>query len=129
MKLNKRKPDYEAESVSIEADTITEPEKFRRSNDHQANRITAEGDVEISIRKQHPEGKNDAKRPKAGTTLSFPGKGRSVDVDARRIGKVDRGHGRERTSASMRVQIFLNRRRSRRCPATRPSFRTGSSTI
>ena len=47
MKLNRRKPDYEAESVSIEADTITDPEKFRRSNDHQANRITAEGDVEI----------------------------------------------------------------------------------
>ena len=129
MKLNKRKPDYEAESVSIEADTITEPEKFRRSNDHQANRITAEGDVEIKVRKQHPDGKDGSKRPKAGTTLSFPGKGRSVDVDARRIGKVDRGHGRERTSASMRVQIFLNRRRSRRCPATRPSSRTGSSTI
>ena len=113
MKLNRRKLDYEAESVSIEADTITDSEKFRRSNDHQANRITAEGDVEIKVRKQHPGAKDDSKRPKAGTTLSFPGKDRAIDVDARRIGKVDRGHGRAKASASMRVQIFLNRRRSR----------------
>ena len=113
MKLNRRKPDYEAESVSIEADTITDPEKFRRSNDHQANRITAEGDVEIRIRKQHNGMKDDSKRPKAGSTLSFPGKHRAVDVDARRIGIVERGHGRAKTSASMRVQIFLNRRRFR----------------
>lgn len=113
MKLNRRKPDYEAESVSIEADTITDPEKFRRSNDHQSNRITAEGDVEIRIRKQHQGAEDGSMRPKVGSILSFPGKDRTVDVDARRIGKVDRGHGRAKTSASMRVQIFLNRRRFR----------------
>ncbi len=112
MKLNRRKPDYEAESIAIEADSIGDSEKFRRSNDHQANRVSAKGDVEIKIRKQHPGVKDDTKRPKAGSTLSFPGKSRTVDVDARRIGKVDRGHGRDKTSASMRVQIFLNRRRS-----------------
>ena len=66
MKLNRRKPDYEAESVSIEADTITDSEKFRRSNDHQANRITAEGDDELTVRKQHPGAKDDSKRTRAG---------------------------------------------------------------
>ena len=34
MKLNKRKPDYEAESIVVEADSISDPEKFRRSNVH-----------------------------------------------------------------------------------------------
>ena len=111
MRLNKRKPDYEAESIVVEADSISDPEKFRRSNVHQANRITAKGDIEIDIRKQHRGTRDGSKRPVAGTILGFPGKNRKVDIDARRIGKVERGHSRERVSASKRVQVFLNRRR------------------
>ena len=113
MRPNKRQPDYEAESAGVVADTISNPMTFRRSKDHHANRITAKGDVEIKVHKQHRGSKDDVRRPKAGETLNFPGKNTDVDIDARRVGKIDRGHGRHRTTVSKHVQIF---RRSRRCP-------------
>ena len=113
MKGTSRRPDHEADAVTIEADSISDPKKFRRSNDHHGNKVVAGGDVKVTIRKQHPGSREKDVRPDAGTTLSAPGKDSKVVVEARRIKKIDHRGSRDRTHASMGVEIFGRMRRSR----------------
>lgn len=114
MKGIRRRPDHEADAVTVEADSISDPKKFRRSNDHHGNRVVAGGDVRVMVRKQHPGSREKDVRPDAGTELYAPGKDSEVVVEARRIGKVDHAGSRDRTHASMGVEIFGKMRRSRR---------------
>lgn len=103
---SRRKPDHEAESIVIRADRIDEEGYFPRSNTHGGNRVTAKGDVEIEIRKQHPGAKDKDVRPEPGTILVGKGKETEVTVEARRFGKIDRASKRQVGTASKRVEIF-----------------------
>lgn len=98
----RQKHDYEASSVEIEADRISKPEKFRRSSDHNAVQVDAEGNVKIGIRSQYPnEGKKDL-RPDAGAEI----RGDRFTIDARKIVKQKPRRKRDVATASKFVRIF-----------------------
>lgn len=106
MRVSKRRHDYEAASVEIEADSISKPVKFRRTSDHNALQVDAGGDVRIKVRGQYPNKGTGEVRPEVGTEI----RGEEFTVDARKIVR-QRPHGkRDVATASKFVRIF---RRSR----------------
>lgn len=109
----RRKPDHEAVEVGIEADRITDPRYFPKSGTDGANRVIAKGDVEITVRKQHPGSRDKRTRPDPGTVIKVEGGGSKVTIESRRINKVRRGSRRASTTASGMVEIFRNRRSRR----------------
>lgn len=107
-----RKPDHEADSIRVKADSIKGPEYFPRSKVHGGNWLRAKGDVEVDIRKSLP-GKDKEVRPESGTILE--GKDTEIVVTGRYVGKdKNKVDGKEVGSASGGVRIFGRlRRRSR----------------
>lgn len=110
----RRKPDYEAIAVHIEADRIEKPVYVPLRRKHGGSRTVARGDVEITVQKQHPGAKDKGKRPDAGTVLTTQGKDSEVTIEARGIekkGSVKGNQGREAATARNRVEIFGKMRR------------------
>lgn len=105
MKLLRRKPDHQAESVTITADGISKPEYIHATNTHGSNVVEAKGDVVIEVKKGHPCKDKDM-CPEAGDVLVGKGKDKTVVIEARRFGKIDRSSERQSGRASMRVRIF-----------------------
>lgn len=102
VRIFKRDHDYEAASVEIEADRVSKPEKFRRTKDHNALQVDAEGDVVITVRDQYPNKGGSGKRPAVGTKI----RGEEFTVDARKIEARKSRGARKVYSASKFVRIF-----------------------
>ncbi len=109
----RRKPDHEAESIVVKANRITDHGYFHRSNTHGGNRMVAEGDVEVEVKKQHPGNRDKEVRPDPGTILTGPGEDTEISIEARRLGKINRESGRDIRTASKGVSIFGKLRRSK----------------
>ena len=111
-KPHRRSADHEAESVSIQADSVSKPKKFYRNAKHNGNRSKVEGNIEITIRRRHKESKDDDFRPYEKTVLTG-GPKQSIIVEAKRIEHQGRHDGKDVASASKDVRIFgrLFRRR------------------
>lgn len=113
MRAPRRKPDYEADSVEMTADSIKDKGHFHGRKTHGRNRAVAKGDIEVTVREQHPgKAADEGRRPLAGTVLEGPGKDAEITVEARRINKVRPAEGgRESTTASGGAEIFGRLRR------------------
>ena len=109
---NSREMKIEAKSVSITADSISEPRKMRMSEVHHGSRSVAKGDVEIKIKTQYPNAGGREERPPAGAVIKTD----KATIQARQILHRGRKAGRDRASADGNVGIFGLFRRSRRCP-------------
>ncbi len=104
-----REPDHEAMSITIEADSIKEPVKFRRSGDRNALQSDLDGKVDITIVDPLPNSCGDSRRSKRGERIS----GRDYTIDARKItkrGKSKVDPKRDIATASKYVRIFKRRR-------------------
>lgn len=70
MRAPRRKPDYEADSVEMTADSIKDKGHFHGRKTHGRNRAVAKGDIEVIVREQHPgKAADEGKRPPAGPLL------------------------------------------------------------
>ncbi len=107
--LRKRDPDMEAHTATIEADTIGDPKRFRRSSVHHAGRTEATGNVIVRIRKQFPNSDGNSKRPEEGSVFE----GDKVEIQSRKVTvtKSDGKSARDRATASMGVWFFGKLRR------------------
>jgi hypothetical protein len=114
MKPRRGKPDHEAESISVRADSIEKPEKIYRNAKHNGNRTSAKGNVEIKVNRQKPENNADEIfRPRPGTILKG-GEEESVIIESKRIQKQGRHNGKDVANASRDVRIFGKLRRAKK---------------
>lgn len=96
-------------SVTIEADSIREPVKFRRSGDHNALQSDLDGKVDIVVVNPLPNSCGDPRRAKRGEKIS----GMDCTIDARKItkrGKSKNNPKKDVATASKYVRIFKRRR-------------------
>lgn len=105
----RRKPDYEAQSIEIEAEKINGPSKIRRTGDHHAGRIEAKQSVKVRIREQYPNTNENPKRPPVGSVLD----GDKAIIEARdtNVTKKKRKNEPDKATASRKVEIFGKLRR------------------
>ena len=102
IRIFRREPDHQADTVEIEADTITKPKKTRRTGDHNAMQVDADGRAVITVTKQFP-GKNEGiSRPPKGTRLTEDG----FTVEARKFTRKNPRGKREVCVAGKRVDIY-----------------------
>lgn len=96
-------------SVTIEADSIKEPVKFRRSGDHNALQSDLDGKVDIVVIDPLPNSSGDSRRAKRDEKIS----GMDFTIDARKITKRGRSKNnpkRDVATASKYVRIFKRRK-------------------
>ena len=110
-KPRRGRPDMEAESVEISADRIAKPKKFYRNAKHNGNRAKADGNVRVTVFKEHREKiLDEIFRPKKGEVFEGD-ENSSVVIEAKRIEKHTRRGERDSASASRDVRIFGKLRR------------------
>ena len=111
MKPVRGRPDHEAESFTVKADTIDKPKKFYRNAKHNGNRTEASGHVSVRIRKQKTERGSDPDfRPENGPVL-IGGEKQKIAIEAKRIVKQGSDNGQEVASVSKDGRIFGKLRR------------------
>lgn len=106
-RIFRRDPDYEASSIVVEADSITQNELIRKSNDHRGSQIDADGNAKIVVVSQYANKGSKKSRPDAKTVIE----GDLFTINAREINVHKKSGKGSRTKASARNGVGIFRRR------------------